>query len=76
MPTYVYETIPAKTGAKPTRYEIRQSIKDAALKKHPETGEPVRRVIAGGIGLLTSGSSSAAAAPTGHCHTSSCGCGR
>ncbi len=71
MPTYVYETIPAKTGAKTKRYEIRQSIKDAALKKHPETGESVRRVIAGGVGVLKSGSSS----PASHCHNSSCGCG-
>jgi predicted nucleic acid-binding Zn ribbon protein len=71
MPTYVYETIPAKTGAKPKRYEIRQSIKDAALKKHPETGEPVRRVIVGGVGVFKSGSS----APASHCHNSSCGCG-
>ena len=31
MPIYVYETIPAKKGAKPKRYEIKQSIKDAAL---------------------------------------------
>jgi len=71
MPTYVYETIPVKTGAKPKRYEIRQSIKDAALKQHPETGEPLRRVIAAGTGLLTSTS----AAPAAHCHNSSCGCG-
>ena len=72
MPTYVYETIPVKTGAKPTRYEIRQSIKDTTLKKHPETGETLRRVIAAGAGILTSASSS----PAAHCHTSSCGCAR
>ncbi|PTX98105.1 hypothetical protein DB345_04510 [Spartobacteria bacterium LR76] len=71
MPTYVYETIPAKKGAKPRRFEIRQSIKDAALTHDPESGEPVRRVIAGGVGVLTGASSSASR----HVHTSSCGCG-
>jgi len=71
MPTYVYETIPAKKGAKPRRFEIRQSIKDAALTHDPESGEPVRRVIAGGVGVLTGSSSSAGR----HVHTSSCGCG-
>jgi predicted nucleic acid-binding Zn ribbon protein len=70
MPTYVYETIPAKKGAKPKRYEIKQSIKEAALAKHPETGEPIKRIIAGGVGVLTSSSSAGS-----HTHTPSCGCG-
>ncbi|HRJ73501.1 MAG TPA: hypothetical protein PLS03_14850 [Terrimicrobiaceae bacterium] len=70
MPTYIYETVPSKKGTKPKRFEIRQSIKDAPLSRHPETGEPVKRVIAGGVGLLTSSGSSA-----GHTHTPSCGCG-
>ncbi len=70
MPTYIYETIPSKKTAKPKRFEIRQSIKDAPLSRHPETGEPVKRVIAGGVGLLTSSGPSG-----GHAHTPSCGCG-
>jgi predicted nucleic acid-binding Zn ribbon protein len=69
MPTYVYETIPSKKGAKPKRYEIKQSIKEAALAKHPETGEPIKRIIAGGVGVLTSSPTAA------HAHTPSCGCG-
>jgi predicted nucleic acid-binding Zn ribbon protein len=68
MPTYVYETIPAKRGAKPKRYEIKQSIRDAALVKHPETGEPIKRIITAGAGVLTSSQG-------GHTHTPSCGCG-
>jgi hypothetical protein len=44
MLTYVYETLP-RAGKKTRRYELRQSIKDAPLKKHPETGEPIRRLI-------------------------------
>ena len=71
MPTYVYETVPAKKGAKAKRYEIKQSIKDAALTRHPETGEPLKRVISGGVGLLTSSASTGSS----HRHTSACGCG-
>jgi predicted nucleic acid-binding Zn ribbon protein len=70
MPTYVYETIPAKKGETPKRYEIKQSIKDSAFTRHPETGEPIKRIVAGGIGVLTSSSRSHA-----HTHTPSCGCG-
>ncbi len=66
MTTYVYETIPDKKGAKPRYYEVRQSMNDEPLTKHPETGEPVRRVILGGYGILRK---SACGAP------SACGCG-
>jgi hypothetical protein len=44
MLTYVYETLP-RAGKAVRRYEIRQSIKDAPLTKHPTTGEPIRRRI-------------------------------
>ena len=50
MPTYVYETIPDPADVAVTRFEIWQSMKDEALKIHPDTGEPVRRIIIGGIG--------------------------
>lgn len=69
MTTYVYETIPAKPGEQPQRFEVRQSMSDAPLKRHPETGEPVRRVIAGGIGLITQ-KATQPAAPCG----SQCAC--
>lgn len=52
MATYVYETIPRQPGEEPRRFEMVQSMKDAPLKLHPETGEPVRRVITGGYGLM------------------------
>ena len=73
MPTYVYETIPAKKGRTPKRYEFKQSIKDAAFTKHPESGEPIKRVVTGGIGVLTSSSSAGPA--HAHAHRPSCGCG-
>ena len=49
MPTYVYETIPERSNEKPTRFELRQSIKDTPVSEHPDTGQAVRRVISGGI---------------------------
>jgi predicted nucleic acid-binding Zn ribbon protein len=52
MATYVYETVPQKPDALPVRFEFVQSMKDDALKRHPETGEPVRRVITGGFGIM------------------------
>ena len=39
MPTYVYEII--STGE---TFEVIQRMTEDALTKHPETGEPVRRV--------------------------------
>lgn len=52
MATYVYETIPRASDAEPRRFEVVQSMKDAPLTRHPDTGEPVRRVISGGFGLM------------------------
>lgn len=68
--TYVYETT---DPAKPIRrFEVNQSIKDEPLRVHPETGEPVRRVITGGSGVMVPGSASAPK-PRGGCGAS-CGC--
>ena len=69
MTTYVYETIAQKPGGAPKRFEVRQSMHDAPLSQHPETGEPVRRVIAGGLGVITQ----RAAPPPQPCG-SQCGC--
>lgn len=67
MITYVYETIPSTPGEKARYFEIRQSMTDAPLKRHPETGEPIRRVVLGGFGVLSSKSGSGRP-------DSSCGC--
>jgi predicted nucleic acid-binding Zn ribbon protein len=45
MPMYEYEILDAKGEPTGERFEVFQSIKDAALKKHPETGKRVRRAI-------------------------------
>lgn len=62
MATYVYETIPPHPGEAPRRFEVGQSMKDAPLTRHPDTGELVRRVITGGYGLMGVGEKSAPAA--------------
>jgi hypothetical protein len=53
MATYVYETIPRQGGETPRRFEVVQGMKDAPLTRHPDTGEPVRRVISGGYGIMS-----------------------
>lgn len=44
MPIYVYEVVHAD-GTPGERMEIHQSMKEPALKEHPETGVPIRRVL-------------------------------
>ena len=76
MPTYVYETIPQAEGEQPKRFEIRQSMMDAALTNHPDSGQPIRRVVVGGTGFSgASSSSSSSSRPSGggSCGTG-CGC--
>ena len=68
MPTYLYETIPSSSGDEPKHYEIQQSMNDAPLTRHPDTGEPIKRVILGGYGVATPGK---AGKPAG----GGCGCG-
>ncbi len=58
MTTYLYETIPANPGDPVQHYEIRQSMKDDALTRHPETGEAIRRVVVGGYGYFKAASKS------------------
>ena len=70
MTTYVYETIPSKSGKKPRFFEFKQSMNAAPLTKHPETGEPIRRVVLGGFGVLSSGKSGG---PSAASNNSSCG---
>jgi len=64
MPTYIYETT---DPTKPRReLEYRQSVHDDPLRIDPGTGEPVRRIISAGYGILVRGKS------TGPC-VGSCG---
>ena len=75
MATYLYETIPSKPGEKPEQFEVRQSMNDRPLTKHPQTGQPVRRLISGGLGVM--GGSKGSPVPASHgCGPGSCGCGK
>jgi predicted nucleic acid-binding Zn ribbon protein len=67
MTTYVYETIPQNPDEKPRYFEIKQSMNDRPLTKHPETGETIRRVILGGYGVLSSAAKKSSASPGGSC---------
>jgi len=51
MPTYTYETIPSKPGDTPRRFEVNQRMNDPSMTEDPETGEPVRKIITGGVGI-------------------------
>jgi hypothetical protein len=75
MATYLYETIPTKEGDQAVTFEIQQSMKDAPLTRHPETGVPVRRVITGGFGFASkrNGSDPPRPSSSGGCG-SECGC--
>jgi predicted nucleic acid-binding Zn ribbon protein len=76
MTTYAYATIPPTPGEPPRYFEIQQGMKDPPLTVHPETGEPVRRVILGGFGLLSRGKAAKPRPPSpgGGCGGSGCGC--
>jgi predicted nucleic acid-binding Zn ribbon protein len=70
MTTYVYESVKQKAGKKPRYFEIKQNMDDKPLTNHPETGEPIRRVVLGGFGVLSSKPS-----PSSKKSGSSCGPG-
>ena len=53
MATYLYETTDSRRPIR--RFELQQSMKDAPFTHHPETGEAVRRVITGGLGVMVKG---------------------
>ena len=75
MTACVCETMPSKAGEKPRYHEIKQSMSDAPLAKHPETGQPIRRVVLGGFGVLPSGKSGGDdTSPGNSCCGPSCGC--
>ncbi len=66
MPTYEYETMTQGEPQPPKRFEVWQSIADEPLTEHPETGQPVRRIISGGL-LMRS--------KKGGCCETQCTCG-
>lgn len=55
MPTYIYETVPIDPETEPRRFELVQRMGDPALTEDPETGEPVKRILTGGVGIKLKG---------------------
>jgi len=45
MPTYVYRSL----SDPEVTYELKQSIHDAAFTRHPDSGDPLRRIMASGV---------------------------
>ena len=76
MPTYLYESTPAVATGEVERFELRQSFSEPPLDVHPTTGVPIRRVISGGLGLVSRGRDAARPEPGPGCGPGSCGCGR
>ena len=76
MTTYVYQTIPQVPGEEPRHFEFKQSMHDQPLIQHPDTGEPLRRVILGGFGIMASGKSvkQPSSSGGGCCGGSGCAC--
>jgi predicted nucleic acid-binding Zn ribbon protein len=75
MATYIYETVPDSPDAPVRRFEIKQSMKEAPLTSDPKTGQKVRRVIAGGYGIMMTGARSSTVKPAkSACGSGRCGC--
>ena len=76
MATYIYETVPDSPDLPIRRFEVKQSMKDSPLTHDPETGQRVRRVIAGGMGVIMTGArvTETGPSPRSSCGTGRCGC--
>lgn len=57
MATYIYETIPKDAKTRPRRFEVQQKMSEPALKRDPDSGLPIRRIIVGGSGIVSHGAS-------------------
>jgi len=51
VPTYIYESMPTD-GRAPERFEMFQRMTETPLTEHPQTGDPVRRIVTGGLGIM------------------------
>ena len=76
MPTYVYETVPSSPREPVERFEVKQSFDETPLAVHPTTGQPVRRVITGGLGVVAGAKGAALSEPGPGCGPDACQCGR
>lgn len=70
MPYYVYELVADNS----IRFEFKQSIHDERYTRHPESGEPIRRIIVPGIAIRTVGLKRSAVVDKSSPAATACGC--
>ena len=74
MPTYIYETIPNEGSQESRRFELIQRMSDQALSVDPNTGEAVRRIVTGGIGIKLGGLKRSTVVNKRSAAATACGC--
>ncbi len=74
MPTYVYETVPEDADTEPHRFEVFQRMSDAPLTVDPDSGQPVKRLITGGIGIKLQGLKRSTVVNKKSAAATACGC--
>jgi len=74
MPTYVYETIPSNSRQAPRRFEIFQRMSDPTLIRDPDTGECVKLIITGGVGIRLKGLKRSTVVDKTSAAATACGC--
>ena len=74
MPTYTYRTYPSDPTTLSREFDVVQKMSDAPLTQDPQSGEPVRRVISGGIGLKFKGLKKTTVVNKRSAAATACGC--
>jgi predicted nucleic acid-binding Zn ribbon protein len=74
MPTYIYETVPVDLESEPRRFEVTQRMTDDPLTTDPVSGEPVKRIITGGIGVKIKGLKRSTVVNKRSAAATACGC--
>ncbi len=75
MPTYTYESMPLDSSQLPRRFEVFQRMSDEPLQHDPLTGDPVRKIITGGVGLRIPGLKRSTVVDKKSPAATACGCG-
>ena len=74
MPTYIYETVPVDSESEPRRFEVTQRMTDDPLKTDPVSGETVKRIITGGVGIKLKGLKRSTVVNKRSAAATACGC--
>lgn len=74
VPTYVYEIISPDSGAEPRRFEVFQRMSDEPLSLDPASGQPVKRIVTGGVGIKLQGLKRSTVVNKKSAAATACGC--